>query len=585
MDGTKYWRDEFASLGFNRLSIIGVNNGMQPIENEDGFLVLVCNGEIYNYMELRKELIRRGHRFRTETDVEVILHLYEEKGMELLNDVNGQFAFVIYDKRKRLLFCARDHVGVAPFFYTFLSGTFIFGSEIKAILEYPGVPREIDPVALDQIMTFPSVICPRTMFKGIWSLESGHYLVINENAGLQKVKYWDLDYPGMQEGFPAKKEEEYIEELDELLSGAVRQRLQAEVPVGFYVSGGLDSSVIASKIYDGTKEERHSFSVNFEGDSRSERVFQQIMANHVKSIHHEKLITMKDIAEYLPRAVYHSESVLKETYNTASLILSEMANREGVRVVLTGEGADELFAGYVGYQFDAMRKASSQKRDPKEEEICRQIWGDPDFFYEKNYGELREQKKKIYSPYFVMQGNYDCLQHKVVDKEQIAHVDLVNKRSYIDIKLRLSEHLLAGHGDRAGLANSVEARYPFLDKKLMEYVRLLPPDLKLHQYKEKYILKKMASAYVPERIIQRPKYAFVAPGSADILRTNTEYVTDMLSYETIRRQGFFNPDEVERLKTEYLKPAFKLNLPYDNDTLIIILTFQILMDKFRISSL
>lgn len=587
VNGSDYYLDGQIAFGFNRLSIIGVNNGMQPITNEDETIILVCNGEIYNYIEIRDSLKSNGHIFKTESDVEVILHLYEEKGMELLDIINGQFAFAIYDKRRNELFCARDHVGVAPFFYTSLNGTFIFGSEIKAIFEFPGVAREIDPIALDQIMTFPSVVCPRTMFKNISSLESGHYLIIHEDGSIENRKYWDLDYPKSGEVYP-KSESEYIEGLNEVLTKAVKLRLQAEVPVGFYISGGLDSSIIACKIYENSKEERHSFSVNFDGDSRPEKPFQQIMAEHVNSIHHEKLITIDDITDYLPKAVFYSESTLKETYNTASLMLSEMAHKEGIKVVLTGEGADELFAGYVGYQFDVMRAKSAQStagKDPLEEEICRKIWGDPFFFYEKQYGKLRDYKKEIYSTKFLSQEDYDCLNHRIIDKDQIENVDLVHKRSYIDIKLRLSEHLLAGHGDRAGLANSVEARYPFLDRRVMEYARHIPADLKLKNFKEKYILKKMASEFVPEKIISRPKYAFVAPGSADILRRNREYVGDMLSYERIKRQGFFNPDEVEKLKKRYLEPDFKLNLPYDNDTLIIILSFSILLDTFRVNTL
>lgn len=588
VDGTDVFINDSAALGFNRLSIIGVANGMQPILSEDGSLVLLCNGEIYNYVPLRRELIQNGHIFRTDSDVEVILHLYEECQTKLLEKINGQFAFVIYDRNRELLFCARDHVGIAPFFYSVMEKTFVFGSEMKAIMQYPGVERRIDPVALDQIMTFPSVLCPRTIFKGIKSLESGHYLIVDSDSNITDTKYWDINYPKVGESDYRKDENEYIEGLDCLLTKAVNERLQAEVPVGFYISGGLDSSIIASKIYGANKCGRHSFSVNFVGDNRSERVYQQMMASYVNSIHHNRDISSGDIADYLPEAVYHSECVLKETYNTASLMLSEMAHKEGIKVVLTGEGADELFAGYVGYQFDVMRAMSAGKNtagQENERELRNRLWGDPDFFYEKDYDSLKNLKKTIYSRAFVENEDYECLDRPVIDKEQIRNVDLVHKRSFIDIKMRLSEHLLAGHGDRAGLANSVEARYPFLDKELMEYAVKIPPYLKLNRLKEKYILKRIAENIVPEKIIKRPKFAFVAPGSADLIRANKEYVLDMLSYETVKKQGYFNPDEVEKLKIQYMQPDFKLNLPYDNDMLIIVLTFGILMDKFKIPAL
>lgn len=585
IDGSDYFINQSVALGFNRLSIVGVDNGMQPVSNETGDIVLICNGEIYNYKELKKELQARGHRFRTESDVEVILHLYEEYGYDLLDRISGQFAFVIYDEKQESLFCARDHIGVAPFFFSTVDSTFVFASEIKSILQYPGVKREVDLVALDQIMTFPGVICPRTFFKGISSLEAGHFLTVDRNGTITDRRYWDIDYPKKDSVEYPYSEEEYVEKLDYLLEEAVRKRLQADVPVGFYISGGLDSSIIACKIYSNCTEKRHSFAVNFEGDKRPERPFQELMAGHVGSIHHARDIAMADIASYLPKAVYHSEGALKETYNTASLILSEMAHKEGIKVVLTGEGADELFAGYVGYQFDVMRANSKAAGDPGEEAVRQKIWGDRSFFYEKDYDRLREYKKGFYTAKVTESGAYDCLKQRVIDIDQISNVDIVHKRSYIDLKLRLSEHLLAGHGDRAGLANSVEARYPFLDKELMEFARQIPPDLKLHRLKEKYILKRLAAKSVPERIISRPKYAFVAPGSPEIMKQNLEYVNDILSYETVRRQGYFNPDEVEKLKREYLKDGFRLNLPYDNDWLIIVLTFGLLLEEFKLPSL
>lgn len=588
IDGSDIYMNESVALGFNRLSIVGVDNGMQPVTNEAGTIILICNGEIYNYKSLKSNLLDRGHTFSTESDVEVILHLYEEYGTDVLKYINGQFAFAIYDKRKDMLFCARDHIGIAPFFYTKIENSFVFGSEIKAILKFPGVDRKVNLQALDQIFTFPSIICPNTIIENIFSLEPGHFLLIDSEGTIADQEYWNIDYPKENEIEYSDDENYYIERLNELLTKAVRERLQADVPVGFYISGGLDSSIIASKIYEIRKEQRHSFSVNFCNDNRSERPFQQMMAQYVNSIHHEREISIGDITDYLPAAVYHSESPLKETYNTASLMLSEMAHAQGIKVVLTGEGADELFAGYVGYQFDVMRakKASTNpESDPFEQSVREQLWGDPDFFYEKDYYKQRNEKRSFYSDSFLAAKQFDCLEHKVIDKNQIAGTALVHKRSYIDLKLRLSEHLLAGHGDRAGLANSVEARYPFLDRELMEFARQIPPSLKLHQFKEKYILKQLAQTLIPEKIVKRPKYAFVAPGSPDILRLNREFVNDMLSYETVKRQGYFNPDAVEQLKKKYLEPGLKLNLPYDNDTLIIILTFNILKDTFKLPSL
>src|SRR5688572_10823882 len=221
---------ENVALGFSRLSIIGLQNGMQPISNEDGSLVLICNGEIFNYVELRDELKAKGHTFRTSSDVEVIVHLYEDTGMSFLNKLNGQFAFALYDKTKKSLFCARDQMGICPLYYTSVNNTFIFGSEIKAILEHPSVIREVDVTGLDQVFTFAGLISPRTMFKNIWSLENGHYLRVDDRGEVHKSEYWDLIYPEGEINLNGKSENYYIDRLEELFENSIKLRLRADVP-------------------------------------------------------------------------------------------------------------------------------------------------------------------------------------------------------------------------------------------------------------------------------------------------------------------------------------------------------------------
>src|SRR3954447_4963460 len=250
------------ALGFRRLSIIDLATGDQPLYNEDRSLVLVCNGEIYNYRELTRELTSRGHVFRTRSDVEVLLHLYEEQGCELLSRLNGQFSFALYDRRRRTLFAARDSFGINPLFYAQVGDLFLFGSEIKALLEHPRAPREVDLTALDQILTFPGLVPPRTVFQGISSLESGHFLKVTE-SGLEKREYWDLIYPEQGEEGPEKEERYYVDGLRERLERAVGYRLQADVPVGFYLSGGLDSSLVGALIGKVSQDPRHSFSITF----------------------------------------------------------------------------------------------------------------------------------------------------------------------------------------------------------------------------------------------------------------------------------------------------------------------------------
>ncbi|MBB5635108.1 asparagine synthase (glutamine-hydrolyzing) [Pedobacter cryoconitis] len=572
------------SLGFTRLSIIGIDNGMQPIANEDESVVLICNGEIFNYIELREQLRQRGHRFRTNSDVEVILHLYEEQGMDFLNQLNGQFAFVIYDKKKRKMFCARDQFGIIPFYYTSFNHTFIFASEIKAILQFPGFDRQVDLTGLDQVFTFAGLISPRTMFKGVHSLENGHYLEVDETGKIANTEYWDLIYPEGEIEYGNKSESEYTEELEQLFEDSIALRLRADVPSAFYVSGGLDSSMIlkkASSILSGNKLE--GFSIDFVDSLNSESQYQKIIAESTNVNLHQKMFQFNDITTRLKQSIYHSECPIKETYNTSSLVLSESVRARGMKVVLSGEGADEFFAGYVGYRFDKMRqeKLITNTASEQELEIRRALWGDTDLFYEKDYTSFEAAKKEIYSAAVAeVYQDVRCLNHFIIDKSKIANRSIVNKRAYIDYKLRLVDHLVSDHGDKMAMANSIEVRYPFLDKNLIEYSTRLPCDLKLNGFTEKYILRKMAEKFVPEQIVNKEKFHFIAPGSPELLRQDIEYFNDLLSFDLIKKQGFFNPDKIEALKNEYRKPDFTINAPYENDLLITVLTFGILHETF-----
>lgn len=572
------------ALGFSRLSIIGLSSGMQPMYNEDHSIVMICNGEIFNYIELREQLKGKGHVFRTDCDVEVILHLYEDQGMEFLNLLNGQFAFTIYDKNKRTLFCVRDQLGILPLFYTFTGDTFIFGSEIKAILEHPLVEREVDMVGLDQVFTFAGLISPRTMFKNISSLENGHYLQVNAHGKLSKHEYWDLVYPEGEVMMNGKPEQYYVDKLEELFDASIRLRLRADVPSGLYLSGGLDSSMIAMKVDQlapGISKE--AFSIDFVESQISESVYQKLIAKESNSNLNQKIFFFGDISERLQQAIYHCECPLKETYNTASLSLSESVRNKGIKVILSGEGADEFFAGYVGYRFDKMRAMNLVENtvSTQEEALRQRLWGDKNFFYERNFLEFDLVKKSLYSDAVNASFNdINCLNHHVINKERVSNRNVLNKRAYIDYKIRLVDHLVSDHGDRMALANSVEVRYPFMDKELIEFSTRIPDDLKLKDFTEKYILRKMAGRFMPKSVAQREKFGFVAPGSPYLLQKNVEYINDLLSHDLIKKQGFFNANEVERLKKIYKQDGFTINAPFESDLLITVITFGILLDKF-----
>jgi asparagine synthase (glutamine-hydrolysing) len=556
--------------------------------NDDKSIVLICNGEIFNYLELKRDLKKLGYSFKTNVDVEVIIPLYQEYGVDFINKLNGQFSFALLDLRKNLILCARDHVGINPFYYSVVDGAFIFGSEIKAILAHPGSKPELNLIGLDQTFTFPGLVSPQTMFKNIHSLKSGHYITIQDGRVKEK-EYWDLDFPCADDIEYKFSESYYAEKLEELLSRAIDIRLRADVPIGFYLSGGLDSSLIASMASSLTPGKRyHSFSIDFTDRNFSEKQFQNLVVEQLGTNHHEVVFGSRSIEKYLAKAIYHSECPLKETYNTASLALSELVQKNNLKVILSGEGADELFAGYVGYRLDATRdvKQEFDLQSFNENGVREKLWGDENFFYERDFIAFNDVKKSLYSAALVEAfDTFDCLNHFVVDRNKIHDRHILHKRSYCDFKLRLSDHLVSDHCDRMTMAHSVEGRYPFLDKEFIDFVTKIPPNYILKDMEEKYILKKMADKWVPKTITKREKFSFVSPGSDYLLKQNVEWINDLLSTETIKRQNYFNPATVELLKQQYKRDNFSLNLPFDNDLLIIVLCTSIFLEQFDIPAL
>jgi asparagine synthase (glutamine-hydrolysing) len=589
-DSSGQFIDAPLAFGFRRLSILDLEGGDQPIFNEDRSIVSVCNGEIFNYRELRDWLQKRGHVFYTRTDVEVLVHLYEEEGEALLDRLSGQFAFALYDRQARRLLLARDHVGINPLHYTVADGLLIFGSEIKALLVHPAVPREVDLTGLDQILTFPGIVSPRTLFRGIQSLPAGWKLTVH-GSDVHTREYWDLDYPVDAAAAASERSEaDYAEELRELLTRAVERRLQADVPVGFYLSGGMDSSLVAALIREVSPDvTRRSFSIAFTDGEICESKYQRLMAEHVGSQHHEIVFDWSLIADRLPAMVYHCECPVKETFNTCSLALSEAVREAGVKVVLAGEGADELFAGYMGYRFDQLGLRSSAPATgleaALEEELREKLWGDRSLFYEQDFLALREIKTAFYADSLAETlDEFEAVHWSPINKDRLRGRHYIHQRSYLDFKLRLSDHLLSEHGDRMVLAHSVEGRYPFLDLAVIDLARRMPPHLKLNQFVEKYIVRKVATDLLPRPIVEREKFGFRAPGSPYLLQQGIDWINDLLSPERIRRQGFFNPETIDRLKRRYVGNGYRLNAHLEIDLLMIALTFGMFLDQFNLPS-
>lgn len=579
-DGSGMLMRKGAALGFDRLSFLDLEGGMQPLQNEDGDIAMVCNGEIFNFPELRQELEAKGHRFRTRTDVEVILHLYEEEGLDFPKRLNGQFAVALYDEKRGQLLLVRDQAGICPLFYTVSGGQVIFASEIKGILEYPGVERRLNLKAVDQLMNFPGVVSPTTFFDGIYSLRGGHMLQIRPGEAIRDLEYWDLCYSaGAEED---RGEAYYVERLRELLKDAISRRLVADVPIGFYISGGLDSSVVACYIGKYLLNSCYSFSAEIAGELDENR-FQQIVHDYVRSTHYRTVITEEELWANLSKVIFHAESGVKESYDVAAYMLSGLVRESPARAVLTGQGSDEFFCGYVGYMVDLFRGMQKDKMTPEELALNEKLWGDPCFRFERNHPELRKIHQKVYSRDVWGQiDRFSALAESPVNVDRLRGLSTQKRRSYIDSKLRLADHLLGEHGDRMFFSHSVEGRHPFLDMELLQFVQTIPDKYKLNGTNEKYILKKAAQGIVPDEILKRKKFPFQAPGMSAMVKCSSGRL-EFLSDELLKKYGVFDVDYVHELLKLYNRSDFKLMGAYEIDYLLIVMTVTMLCETYRLT--
>ncbi len=572
-------RDEVA-LGFNRLSFLDLEGGMQPIQNEDGTVAMICNGEVFNFRELRAELEEKGHKFRTKTDVEVIVHLYEEEGVDFPKRLNGQFAIALYDERKKQLLLVRDQIGICPLFYTVQDGRVLFASEIKAILEYPGTPRKLNMKAVDQLMNFPGVVSPVTFFEGIHALQGGHMLQVTAD-NIRDLEFWDLRYPVEEE--EDRGEEYYAQTLREKLKEAISRRLVADVPIGFYISGGLDSSVVACYIGKFLLNSYYSFSAEIGEGELDESRFQQMVKECVGSTHYKVKVNEAELWENLGKVIYHAESAVKETYDVAAYLLSGLVAQSPAKAVLTGQGSDEFFCGYVGYMLDLFRNMQKGRMTAEECEANELLWGDPYFRYERIHPEIRKIHRQVYS------GNvrgeiekFSAWAQSPIDTRKVEGLSAQKRRSYIDYKLRLSDHLLGEHGDRMFFSHSVEGRHPFLDTELLDFVVTIPDKYKLNGTNEKYILKRAGEGIVPEPILKRKKFPFQAPGMSAMVK-RPSLGPDFLSDELLKKYGIFDVDYVHQMKAAYAQEDFKLMGAYEIDYLLIVMTVTMLCEQYGLS--
>ena len=598
--------DEWVGLGNARLSIIDLAGGQQPISNEDGTLWIVFNGEIFNYVELRPDLEAHGHRFSTNTDTEIILHLYEEYGHDCLRFLNGQFAIAIWDVRERSLFLARDRMGIRPLFYTVKNGRLIFGSEIKAILAYPGVRAELDETVLEQIFTFWSTLSPRTAFRGISDVPPGYYLLVREGK-LQIRPYWKQDF-AENPNATSRSAQDYLDELESLLIDATRIRLRADVPVGAYLSGGLDSSITAAIVRRYTNNRLDTFSISFDDPEFDESRFQRQMAAYLGTDHRVVYCTHADIGRVFPDVIWHTETPILRTAPAPMFLLSQLVRDHSLKVVLTGEGADEILAGYDIFKEMMVRRFWARQPDSQLRPLLlRRLY--PDI---TDLGNVSEAYLKAFfqkglgdtdSPYYshALRWSNTTRIRRFLGRPLRAEPpeppavppafhswSHLAQAQYLEMTVFLSQYLLSSQGDRVAMAHSVEGRFPFLDYRVVEFCNRLPSNLKLRGLTEKWLLKQLGHKLVPSDIWQRPKRPYRAPIHRSFYnQASSAYVRELLSEEALRESELFNPTAVTQLACKAESGARLSEV--DNMALVGVLSTQLVYQQFvkgiRVSTL
>lgn len=593
-------------LAHARLSIIDVVGGQQPMHNEDKSLWITFNGEIFNYLELRSDLVQKGHRFVTRSDTEVLLHLYEEEGEQCVHKLNGQWAFAIWDSRNRALFISRDRLGIRPVFYVNTGQAFIFASEIKALFAHPEVQRQLDPYGLDQLFTFWATLPPRTVFKNVYELPPGHSLTVRDGQ-VSVHRYWELNY----EPQPHAEDSEQLAQrsadtLLELLVDATRIRLRSDVSVGTYLSGGLDSSVITALVLRLTNMPVRTFSVSFEDAEFDERCYQQEVVSFLGTHHEEIRCSREDIACIFPQVVWHAEKPLVRTAPAPLYLLSNLVHREGFKVVLTGEGSDEMLGGYDIFKEMKIRKFFGSRPDSRSRPLLLArlypymknlrnqspaylkafFHVDPaeinnPFFSHLPRWELTSKVKMFFSDALrsELQGSDVYAELETMLPRDYAGWDSFARAQYLEAAYLLPGYILSSQGDRVAMAHSVEGRFPFLDYRVVEFATALPPVLKMKVLNEKYLLKRCTRHLVPKSITQRSKQPVRAPGAECFFGPATpEYVDDMLSPQRLRGSGIFNMIAVQKL-VEKFRQGRAIGTK-DNMALVGILSTQMLVHQF-----
>ena len=561
-------------LGMRRLSIVDLATGHQPLSNEDGSIWIVFNGEIYNHLALREELIARGHHYRSQSDTETIVHLYEEYGKDCVQHLRGMFAFAIWDGKRKSLFIARDRIGIKPLYYRLTPHNFLFGSEIKVLMSYPGVRPEFHRAALPEFLAFGYLSGDDTFYGGVRKLMPGHWLEIDDRGGLHIEQYWDLPLASEDQ---QHDEDYYVDSYRELLEGAVNSHLMSDVPLGVFLSGGLDSSAVAALMTKIRREPIETFSVGYAEQTYSELPYARTVAQHLNSVHHEVLVSREDFFGVLPKLIWHEDEPVVWPSSVSLFFVAQLA-RERVKVVLTGEGSDETLAGYSRYAFILKNMAFDRAyrgvvpgaiRSHIREAIANstligatarrklshtflgrdgESW---ESFYFDNFFSAFNQKdqNELLTENVVHEFSAGAAYRNVLRYWEDSSGELLQRLLYTDIKTYLLELLMKQ--DNISMAASIESRVPFLDHVLAEWAMRVPARVQIRGTSGKHVLKKAMAGLLPESIIYRQKLGFPTPWSGWLAGPQLDDIESLLLEPRSMNRGFFNPAAVKQLFREH----------------------------------
>jgi asparagine synthase (glutamine-hydrolysing) len=560
-DDEGFYIDKNVGLGFRRLSIIDLKSGHQPLSNEDGSVWIVFNGEIYNYKELQEDLLKQGHVFRTNCDTETIVHLYEQHGTDCLKYLRGMFAFAIWDSNKKQLFCARDRFGIKPFYYYIDNSKFVFGSEIKAILKSEGIDKKLSYDALDSYFAFKYITSDLSIYTNIKKLQPGHYLVLSfkSKVNIEIKRYWEIDF----EPDYSKTESQWMDEIEENFSETVKLHMMSDVPLGAFLSGGIDSSSVVAMMAKNSSQPIKTFSIGFKHQHSNELKYAQEIANKYGCEHQEQIIEPESIS-LLPLMVSSFDEPFADSSAIPTYYVSKLA-RERVTVALSGDGGDELFAGYTSYtKFKKLHSSPFSFNSPAANKL---IWGNfheliPQSVKGKGLMYFLSQDKKYLGAYLsdwtkserqelilnnaeINYKNGSELYKEKILNEEVKH-DFISNLQYLDLKTYMVDDILT-KVDRASMMNSLEVRVPFLDHKFAELTFKIPWNLKLKGNDKKYILKKSMTKYLPGNILNHPKQGFGVPLSLWFKNDLREYINDTLLSQHPLLSNYLDKNYVKKI--------------------------------------